>query len=51
MTTCMGKIFSGLCALECGFTLKHVHNIIRTYSQIHQIKSAHNTAQSFDEFG
>ena len=35
---------------ECGFTLKLIRDMLRTYSSMHQI-STHNTAQPFGQFG
>ena len=37
--------------IECRFTQKHIHDIVITYSQMHHTDSAHNTAQSFHQFG
>ena len=37
--------------IECGFTLKRVRDMIRTYSQMHRTNKYSNTAQSFGQFG
>ena len=37
--------------IECGFTLKRVRDMIKTYSQCTVQISTHNTAQSFGQLG
>ena len=41
----------GLQTIECGFTLKRVRDMTRTYSQMHRTDKYHNTAQSFSHLG
>ena len=36
--------------IECGFALKRVRDMTRTYSQMHHTDSTQNTAQSFGQF-
>ena len=36
--------------IECGFTLKRVLDMVRTYSQMHCTDQTHNTDQSFGKF-
>ena len=37
--------------IECGFTLKRVRDMTKTYSQIHRTDKYQNTARSFGQFG
>ena len=37
--------------IECGFTLKRVRDMIKTYSQMHRTDKYSQTAQSFGQLG
>ena len=38
-------------AIECGFILKRISDMTRTYSQMYDVDKYSNKAQSFGQFG